>query len=246
MKLRIVGFALVALSLVPSEAQTSAQRQEPQHYTVIQLGSLGGTSFVSGDMTINDRVWVDSASNLPGDQSHHAFVWINGVMTDLGTLGGPNTNVGQMNDRGDVTVGGADTGIPDPLGEDWCGFGTHQICLSFIWHNGARTLIPTLGGNNGDVADIDSSGQLVLGFAEIPVHDPSCISPQVLGFEAFLWNRQTNVIQVLPPLAGDSITAAFDMNDKGQVAGASGICGIGLAPSSAIHAVVWENGVPAT
>ena len=54
-------------------------------------------------------------------------------MLDLGTLGGPHANVGGMNDHGIVTVGGSDTGTPDPLGEDFCGYGTHQTCLSFIW-----------------------------------------------------------------------------------------------------------------
>jgi probable HAF family extracellular repeat protein len=240
----LIGCITAAILLLGT--RVAAQASRPQHYTVAQLGSLGGTSFLSGDMTINDRSWVDSASNLPGDMNHHAFVWIRGQMTDLGTLGGPNSNVGQMNDRGDVTVGGADTGILDPNGEDWCGFGTFQICLSFIWHrhSGVRTLIPTLGGNNGDVSGIDGSGQLVLGFAETPVHDPTCIAPQVLGFEAFLWNRRTNNIQVLPPLAGDSDTAAFDMNDNGEVAGSSGICTTGVVPSSGIHAVIWRNGVP--
>lgn len=239
----VVAITLFAFAL-PASTQLAAQAKTAQHYTIVQLGSLGGTSFESGNMTINDRSWVDSASNLPGDMNHHAFVWIDGHITDLGTLGGPNSNIGQMNDRGDVTVGGADTGIPDPLGEDWCGFGTQQTCLSFIWNNGIRTLIPTLGGNNGDVADIDGSGQLVLGFAETTFHDPTCIPPQVLGFEAFLWDRRTNNIQVLPPLAGDSITAAFDMNNNGEVAGTSGICTTGIAPSSATHAVIWRNGKP--
>jgi probable HAF family extracellular repeat protein len=254
-QLRIVAIA-VAIAVFafvrPSQAQFvhsatnvfAAQGKGPQHYTIVQLGSLGGTSFTAGNMTINDRSWVDSASNLPGDMNHHAFVWIGGQMTDLGTLGGPNSNAGQMNDRGDITVGGADTGIPDPFGEDWCGFGTFQICRSFIWNDGARTLIPTLGGNNGDVADIDGGGQLILGFAETTFHDPTCIPPQVLGIEAFLWNRRTNNIQVLPPLTGDSVTAAFDMNENGEVAGASGICTTGVAPSSAIHAVIWRNGKP--
>jgi uncharacterized membrane protein len=122
------------------------------------------------------------------------------------------------------------------LVEGWCGFGTYQICQSFIWNNGIRTSIPTLGGNNGDVADIDGSGQLILGFAETTFHDPTCTPPQVLGFEAFLWKRRTNDIQVLPPLPGDSITAAFDMNDNGEVAGTSGTCTTGIAPSSATHA----------
>jgi probable HAF family extracellular repeat protein len=238
----LIGCITAAILLLGT--RVAAQASRPQHYTVVQLGSLGGTSFQGGDITINNRGWVDGASNLAGDQNHHAFLWINGQMTDLGTLGGPNSSVGQLNDRGDVTVGGADTGIPDPFGEDWCGFGTNQICLSFIWNNGVRTLIPTLGGNNGEVADIDSSGQLILGFAETTFHDPTCIPPQILGFEAFLWNRLTNNIQVLPPLAGDSSTAAFDMNDNGDVAGTSGICTTGIAPSSALHAVIWRNGVP--
>lgn len=242
MKSRISRFFAVAILLIGT--QLVAQGKKSRHYTVVTLGSLGGTSFEDGDMTINNRGWVDSASNLPGDQNHHAFVWIKGQITDLGTLGGPNSNIGGMNDRGDVTVGGADTGIPDPLGEDWCGFGTFEICQSFIWNNGARTPIPTLGGDNGDVSTIDAGGQLVLGFAETTFHDSTCIPPQVLGFEAFLWNRRTNNIQVLPPLPGDSITAAFDMNNNREVAGVSGICTTGLATSSAIHAVIWRNGIP--
>lgn len=243
MNSRILTCITAMILLAALGTRLAAQAEKPQQYTVISLGSLGGTSFVSGDITINNKGWVDGASNLAGDQNHHAFLWINGQMTDLGTLGGPNSNVGQLNDRGDVTVGGADTGIPDPFGEDFCGFGTHQICLSFVWYRGNRTLIPTLGGNNNDVADIDSSGQLVLGFSETSIHDPTCIAPQVLGFEAFLWNSRTNVIQELPPLPGDSASAAFDMNDNGQVAGASGICGTGISAASALHAVLWQNGI---
>jgi probable HAF family extracellular repeat protein len=240
-KISSVFLTITVLLLFPP---VQAQNTPPTRYTVISLGSLGGTSFESGDIVINNRGWVDGASNLPGDQNHHAFLWRDGQITDLATLGGPNSNAGGANDRGDVTVGGADTGIPDPFGEDWCGFGTHQICRSFVWYKGTRTLIPTLGGNNGDVSSINSSGQLVLGFAETLIHDPTCIAPEVLGFEAFLWNSRTNVIQTLPPLVGDSISAAFDMNDNGQVVGASGICGTGLSASSVLHAVLWRNGIP--
>jgi probable HAF family extracellular repeat protein len=34
------------------------------------------------------------------------------------------------------------------------------------------------------------------------------------------------------------------MNNNGEVAGTSGICATGLAPSSATHAVIWRNGKP--
>jgi len=211
-------------------------------YVVQNLGSFGGTSCCLV-VTNNDRGWVDGTSNLPGDKSFHPFLWRNGVMKDLGTLGGPNASAGGMNDRGDVTVGGADTGEPDPLGEDFCTFGTHQTCLSFVWHNGKRTLIPTLGGNNNDVNTINNNG-LVQAVAETAVHG-NCAAPQVLIYEAFQWNPATGKIVRLPPLKGDAISEAFALNDRGDAAGYSGICGNGEAdPYAMNHAVLWRHHKP--
>ncbi len=51
-------------------------------------------------------------------------------------------------------------------------------------------------------------------------------------------------MQELPPLPGDSTSAATAMNDKGQVVGISGACGIAVGDISAAHAVIWDNGVP--
>jgi probable HAF family extracellular repeat protein len=166
-------------------------------------------------------------------------------MKDLGTLGGPNASVGAMNNNGDVSVGGSDTGKPDPLNEDFCGFHTHQTCLSFIWHHGTRTLIPTLGGNNNDVATINDAG-LVLAVGEKNVRDASCVKPQVLGFEAFTWSPRTNKIHRLPPLKGDSDSEAFAMNERGDAVGYSGGCGTGGDGDFfvAYHAVIWLNGKP--
>jgi probable HAF family extracellular repeat protein len=223
------------------------ENQKQTRYSVQVLGSLGGTSCCGvsavGDVIINDRRWVDGTSNLAGDLNFHPFLWIDGQMTDLGTLGGPNASAGGMNDVGDVTVGGADTKTPDPLGENWCGFGTGLICRSFFWHDGRRTLVPTLGGNNGDVSTITNAG-LVLGFAETADHDVTCVTPQVLGFKAFVWNPDQSEIRVFPPLPGDTATAAFAINEHGDVTGFSGICGGGVVPASALHAVMWRNGLP--
>ena len=58
--------------------------------------------------------------------------------------------------------------IPDPLGEDFCFFGTHLICLAFVRQNGTMTALPTLGGNNGTVNYINNHNQ-VAGLAEIPL-----------------------------------------------------------------------------
>jgi probable HAF family extracellular repeat protein len=210
-------------------------------YTVRNLGSLGGTSCCLV-VTNNNRGWVNGTSNLPGDKSFHPFLWIDGVMRDLGTLGGPNNSVGGMNDRGDVTVGGSDTGTLDPLGEDFCGFGTHQICRSFVWRHGMRMPIPTLGGNNGDVSGISNGGH-VLAVAETTVHDSTCVAPQKVRYEAFTWEPATNTISRLRPLKGDLASEAFAMNDRGEFAGYSGACGNGEADRYTMnHAVVWRDG----
>ncbi len=48
----------------------------------------------------------------------------------------------------------------------------------------------------------------------------------------------------LPPLPGDSTSAATSINDLGQVVGISGACGIAVGSVSAAHSVLWQNGVP--
>jgi probable HAF family extracellular repeat protein len=245
----LTGFVIAVLCgcsgtvTTPGSFNPSPAPIQTPFYVVQNLGSLGGTSCCLAGSN-NNRGWVDGTSALAGDKSFHPFLWRNGVMKDLGTLGGPNASAGGMNDRGDVTVGGSDTGKPDPLGEDFCAFGTHQTCLSFIWHHGKRTLIPTLGGNNNDVNGIINSG-LVLAFAETTVHDPTCVAPQVLGYEAFTWEPDTGKIRRLPPLPGDAVSVAFDMNDRGEAVGYSGACGTsGIDLLLEYHAVMWRNGKP--
>jgi probable HAF family extracellular repeat protein len=95
-----------------------AQQQtvaEPR-YIVTNLGTLGGTiSFANG---INNRGWVTGDATLPGDAPQRAFLWRKGLMTDFGTLGGPNSAVDWpvKDDRG-LIAGYAGTSTPDPLGE---------------------------------------------------------------------------------------------------------------------------------
>jgi probable HAF family extracellular repeat protein len=87
---RLTSFAL-ALALVagPFWAEEHPAMQQhpasPSHYAVIDLGTLGGSFGLA--YGINDKGQVDGFSNLPGDTAQHAFVFANGVMTDLGTLG---------------------------------------------------------------------------------------------------------------------------------------------------------------
>jgi probable HAF family extracellular repeat protein len=238
-----VTLLLLAAGATP---QARAHEDDKQVYEVTILPSLGGTS--SAGSSINNRSWVAGFSNLPGDQTRHATLWRNGTSLDLGTLGGPNSSVvwPVKNNRG-VIAGIAETAEMDPLGEDWScsaffpGEPTGHICLGFVWESGVMRPLPTLGGNNGFATGVNNRGQVV-GWAENTVHDPTCNPPQVLQFRAVLWGPEEGKIEELPPLPGDSVSAATAINDKGQVVGISGICDNAVGRFSAAHAVLWDNG----
>ncbi|MDQ3749177.1 MAG: hypothetical protein M3367_09230 [Acidobacteriota bacterium] len=225
-------------------AQESARERQ---YRVSNLGTLGGTN--SRGNSINNRSWVAGYSNLAGNQSRHAALWRDGSVLDLGTLGGPNSNVtwSVKNNLG-IIVGISQTATPEPLGERWsCSAffpGPNNIgytCLGFVWEDGVMRALPTLGGNNGFATGANNRGQVV-GWAENTVRDPTCEAPQVLQFRAVIWGPGRDQIQELPLLPGDTSGAATAINNQGQVVGISGICDQAVGRHTAKHAVLWENG----
>jgi probable HAF family extracellular repeat protein len=154
----------------------------------------------------------------------------------LGTLGGDNSSINWngINDRGEA-VGMSETSVPDPNGEDICGFGTHLTCLPFLWHNGVMSALPAVGGNNGQASAINNSGQ-VAGYAENGVVDSTCPpgDPNNRVDLPVLWNKGT--AQALPTIGTDPDGVAFGINNQGQAVGYSGTC------TAANYGVVWENG----
>jgi probable HAF family extracellular repeat protein len=240
----IAQSVLLASALLAGAAHGGAHGGE---YRVTNLSSLGGT--ISRGNSINNRGWVAGYSNLPGDQSRHATLWLDGSALDLGTLGGPNSSVAWpvKNNRG-LIVGIAQTANPDPLGESWscaaffpAATATGHTCLGFVWEKGVMRALPTLGGNNGYAAGANNRGQIV-GWAENNVQDPTCVPPQVLQFRAVLWGPEDDQIQELSPLPGDTSSAATAINNKGQVVGISGTCDQAVGRFTAAHAVLWEKG----
>lgn len=218
----------------------------PQRYALTDLPSLGGTN--SRANSINNRAWLAGYSNLPGNQSRHAAVWRDGAITDLGTLGGPNSAVTwSVESNSGLIAGISQTATPDPLGEAWSSAafypgatGTGFINLGFVWENGVMRALPTLGGNNGFAAGANSRGQIV-GWAETPVRDPSCVPPQQLQFLPVVYGKKPSQIAPLPLEAGDSSGAATSINEKGEVVGISGICDQAVGRFTARHAVLWDK-----
>ena len=140
------------------------------HYTVFDLGTLGGSSSIASG--VNNRGAVSGISDVSGDVALHAFLWRRGKMTDLGTFGGPNSiSRDQLNEL-DQIGGMAEASVPDPLGEDFCFFGTNLVCLPFVWTKGVLIPLPTLGGNNGVAHGINNRGQVV-GLAENTTPEPN-------------------------------------------------------------------------
>jgi probable HAF family extracellular repeat protein len=200
-------------------------------YTVSDLGTLGGTFSTAGGLS--DSGWVEGFSTLPGDSAVHAFLWRHGEIKDLGTLGGPNSSADWPPGESGHAGGAAETSTPDPLGEDFCGFGTHLVCLPFHWREGSMTPLPTLGGNNG-FADQTNDKAGVAGFAENTTPEPTCTPPQVLQFKPVIWKK--GEAQELPTFPGDPVGGANAINEVGQAAGFSGNC------TTAFHALLWQNG----
>jgi probable HAF family extracellular repeat protein len=246
--------ARVAVVAVFVGALLAANLAAQTTYTIVTLNGAGGTA--GGANSINDRGWISGSANLPGDNVSHAALWTgDSTLIDLGTLGGPDKNstvAWPVKTNNGLVVGISDTDDDNPLGEAFScwpffapGAPTRKICRGFRWANGVMTALPPFPGGYNSYATAANNRGEVVGWAENGVRDPTCNPAfQILQFRAAIW-RPDGMMQELPPLPGDSTSAATAINDNGQVVGISGACGIAVGGVSAAHAVVWENGVPA-
>ena len=213
-------------------------------YTVKDLGRLHNWNLGCA-MGLNNQGWTEiMEGNLPPGQQDSStgqlltgrvVVDIDGLKIDLGTLGGKNswTNYDGLNDRGQA-AGFSETSVPDPNGEDICGFGTHLTCRPFLWQNGHMRALRTLGGNNGQASAINNRGQIV-GYAENGIVDSTC-PPNTTNNRIVLpvlWEK--GKAKALPTVGSDPDGVAFGINNQGQATGYSGTCTLP-------NAVLWENG----
>ena len=214
-------------------------------YKLIDLGVNKTTDNFNMVMGLNNQGWAENMdgfgkppvlSTSTTVASGRAVISIYGLNIDLGALGGDNswTNYGGINDRGEA-VGLAETSVPDPNGEDMCGFGTKKTCRGFLWRHGHIMGLPTLGGNNGQASAINNRGQIV-GISETTVPDPGCPTSKQPGTTVLPVMWEKGEVRALPTLPGEPDGFVQGLNNQGQAVGATGTC-----TSFAIHAVLWEN-----
>ncbi len=195
---------------------------------ILDLGTLGGHTFVigiyvndSGQVVgISDNGVADPFSVFGIGVQLRTFLWEDGVIQDIGTLGGPDALPGAScsGQPHDVVVGASYTSFtPNPS----TGIPTVDPFLS---ENGAMTDLGTLGGTFGAAQCANNRGEVI---------GASNLAGDVMT-HAFFWDD--GVMTDLGTLGGDNSEAIW-LNDAGDVVGSADL------PGSQIHdAVVWTHG----
>ncbi len=174
----------------PSALADNGQSARPAaapRYTITDLGTLGGASeafAISNNGQVAGRYATGSGS------TYQAFFWKDGVMQELGTLGGDSSQAYGVNDDGQV-VGSSQT--------------ASGYSRAFLWQNGSMQNLGTLGGSMSGAFGINNSGQVV-GFAINSTYQ----------MHAFLWSGG---MADLGTLSGGDTSYAYGVNDAGHVAG---------------------------
>jgi probable HAF family extracellular repeat protein len=135
-----------------------------------------------------------------------AYLWQNGVLTNLGHLGLGGSFGSDINNLGQI-VGSSSTNDPTPLG---------PMPHAFLWQNGVMTDIGLLPGDEDSGASgINSHGQIVGSSGRT---DPETYE---VTSRAFIYENGT-----MTPLPAPSFeTYAGDINDAGAVVGSMRVAG---------------------
>ena len=178
--------------------------------TMQDLGSLGGTLSIPGSLdhfggirVINESGEVAGTSTLAGDEVWHAFVWSNGRMIDLGTLGGSSSDALAINEAG-VVVGRADFSPDSPY---------HHAVL---WRNAS---IQDLGVvdpcQNSTATSVNSANHIVggLGPCTDDPNDPTYFS----AFYTEKGKPMVDLNTLITPASEIHLTDAWNINNRGEI-----------------------------
>lgn len=199
-----------------------------QHGQVIGLGTLGGYESFALDINGQGQVAGISTNSTPDPfpaqemfflpgfiDEIRGFVWRDGVMHDLGTLGGPDAQSYVQNERGQIAGWSDINSTPNAT----TGFPTID---PFLWQDGRLTDLGTLGGTIGQVSWLNDQGEVV-GISDL-AGDQSA--------HPFLW-QNGHMIDLGTP-DGNFGFASY-INQRGDSAGAY------VGSHGNFHGVLWRG-----
>ena len=219
-----------------------------QDGAVTDLGALPGSGNSSCATSINEsgeivgRSEIDIVDPLFGVREFRAVLWKDGKIQNLGTFGGRYSLPSSINNRGQV-AGSATNAVPDPFSL------LYQLVFSpngtqsraFLWENGHKKDLGTLGGPDATASLVNEDGQAA-GLSYV-----NSTPNSVTGFPTlhpFLWHKGkmkdlgtlggfgSPGTQNSPPTVGVS-----GLNNRGQVIGVSPLAGDQIA-----HPFLWDEG----
>lgn len=198
---------------------------------ITDLGTLdGGYESIANAVNSHGRVVGFATNTIPDPDSMfglgyqtRAFLWHDGVMQDLGTLGTGTDAVALL-----VNEGGQIAGISYTSSEP------SEVCAqeelgslttgAFLWDHGTMVDLGNFGGSCTFVSDLNNRGQVVGG-------------SRLAGDQAqhpFLWNGRRLID--LGTFGGD-LGNAIAINEAGDAVGWAGYPG-----DEVLHAALWRHG----
>jgi len=197
------------------------------------LGTLGGLDSFIGinnggcnnqrvDLVAGSSYVNTNANATTGLPTMHPFLWENGTLSDLGSLGGTFAVSQCANNQGQVI---GQSNLPGDPGCDGSVFDGSCFQHAFLWDHGTLSDLGTLGGNFSVAIWLNNAAEAVGG----------ATTPGDAEAHATLWKN--GVITDLGTLDGDCFSQAWAINSKGQIVGQSFSCDF-----STVRTVLWDKG----